>query len=326
MKEKTYRIVHPAIAAVIAALLAALAIACGMALYARMLLQDTLDGRKTEVREEQVTHFSLHEQMMKSQADTRVRGWLTIAQREEVSVKTERGTLRASFFEPVSRRQDTPWAIVLHGGLGTDRMQVMDIACALSLKGYAVLAPDLYAHGASDGRISSLGLADARDVEAWIGWILNRDERAKIVLFGQDEGGAAVLIAASKGLPEQVRAAAVDSVYANVKDHMLNILDRNNKTAGFFQGWLLSAAYRMAHGMNAEQGMIWYWLSGCELPLLIIHGTGDSEVPAWHGEDLAAAGNNAQLILAEGAGHGMARYAMGEAWYDKLILFYDQAM
>jgi len=326
MGEKGYRMARPAAAAAAALLLAVFASAVSMAVYARMLLEDTLDGRRMQVQEERVTYFSLQEQMMKSQADTRVRGWLTIAQREEVSMETERGTLRASLFVPVFENENAPWAIVLHGGLGTDRTQVMDVACALSLEGYTVLAPDLYAHGASDGTISSLGLADARDVEAWIGWILNRDERARIVLFGQDEGGAAVLIAASKGLPEQVRAAAVDSVYINVKDHMLNILDRNSKTAGFFQGWLLGAAYRMVHGMNAEQGTIWYWLSGCELPLLIIHGTGDSDVPAWHGEDLAAAGKNARLLLAEGAGHGMARYAMGETWYENLLSFYDEAL
>ena len=66
-------------------------------------------------------------------------------------------------------------------------------------------------------------------------------------------------------------------------------------------------------------------LAACELPLLLIHGTGDSEVPAWHSEDLAAAGKDAQLLFAEGAGHGMARYALGEAFYDALTEFYAQA-
>jgi len=326
MKEKRYRLVKPASAAAVAAALIILAIVSSLAVYAHVLLQNTLDGRNMRQQEERITQFSLQEQMMKSQADSRIRGWLTIVHQEEVFLETERGTLRASLFSPVTDRQDTPWAIVIHGGLGTDRTQVLDVACALSLEGYTVLAPDLYAHGKSDGTISSLGLADAQDVEDWIDWILSRDRNANVVLFGQDEGGAAVLIAALKGLPEQVRAAAVDSVYESVGERLQELLGRNKENPSRIQKWLLDAAYRMVHGMHAGQGSIWYWLSDCELPLLIIHGTGDSDVPAWHGEDLAAAGKNTRLLLAEGAGHGMARYAMGEAWYETLMSFYEEAM
>ena len=88
---------------------------------------------------------------------------------------------------------------------------------------------------------------------------------------------------------------------------------------------MLFAAYRLTHGMGAE-GELMQVLSDCELPLLIIHGTGDTDVPAWHGEDIAAAGKDARLLFAEGAAHGMARYAMGQTYEETLLRFFDGAI
>ena len=64
--------------------------------------------------------------------------------------------------------------------------------------------------------------------------------------------------------------------------------------------------------------------AGCELPLLLIHGTFDSEVPAWQAEDVARAARNAQFLPVEGAAHGMARYVEPDAYYGALIGFLGQ--
>jgi len=327
MKEKSYRIVSPLHLVVAALLLTSLALVCGAMVYAQQLLHSVLDGGQGPQQESHVTQFSLREQMMKSQIQTRVRGWLSVVAEEEAELKTKRGMLRASLFEPVSESADAPWALVLHGGLGTDRTQVLDVACELSLAGYRVLAPDLYAHGKSDGTISSLGLADAWDVEAWCKWIVERDETARIVLFGQSEGGMAVLLAAAKGLPAQVYAAAADSAYASVSEHLYNLLYRRSGCESDVQKRLIAAVYRFQHGIDLREGELTKQLSGCEMPLLLIHGTGDNQVPAWNSEDIVlAAGKNAQLLFAEGAQHGMARYADSQKIYKALLGFFEESL
>lgn len=326
MGERTYRPAKRGMAAALAVLLVLVVVVCGTVLYAQQLILQTLDGRQSRQQEQRVTQFSLREQMIKAQTDTRVRGWLSVAQREDVSIQTRRGELRGSVYQPVGEKEKTPWALVLHGGLGTDRNQVMDVVCALSLEGYAVLAPDLYAHGASDGTVSSLGLVDAQDVQAWCEWLAKERGATRIVLFGQDEGGVAALLAAAQGLPEQVCAVAADSAYASVSDRMLDLLYHAYGTESRMQILLLNAAYRLAHGVDAKDGELLEPLAACELPLLLIHGTGDSEVPAWHSEDLVEAGKNAQLLFAEGAAHGMARYAQAETYYAALLRFFDKAI
>jgi len=322
MRERTYRPVKLPLLIACTVLLALLAAAAVTALHAQRLLIKTLDGRLDKAVQAQVTQFALREQMIKAQTDTRVRGWLSIVQKEDVGIETARGVLRGSLFHPIGTGKDAPWAVVLHGGLGTDRNQVLDIACALSLEGYYVLTPDLYAHGASDGTLSSLGLADAQDVHAWCEWTSRREQTARIVLFGQDEGGFAALTAAAQGLPAQVCAVAADSVYAGVSERLLDLLYRQQGKESEWQSLLLHAAYYLAHGTDAEEGELIQKLSACDLPLLIIHGTGDADVPAWHGEDLAAAAKNAQLIFMEGAAHGMARYADSERYYEALHGFF----
>jgi len=236
------------------------------------------------------------------------------------------GVLRGSVFSPIGAAEDALWALVLHGGAGTDRNQVIDVACVLSLEGYHVLTPDLYAHGASDGEIASLGITDAQDINAWVQWIIGRDADARIVLFGQDAGGFAALLAAAQGLPAQVRAAAADSAYASVPERLLDLLYRRHGTEGKWQSFLLHAAYRLAHGVDAGEGELMQRIASCDLPLLLIHGTGDADVPAWHSEDLAAAGKDARLLFVEGAGHGMARYADSERYYENLLRFFRESL
>ena len=61
--------------------------------------------------------------------------------------------------------------------------------------------------------------------------------------------------------------------------------------------------------------------------LLLIHGTGDEDVPAWHSEDIAkAAGENARLLLIEGAAHGTARFMEPQEYYAALFAFFDEAL
>ena len=321
--KKTHRALRPALLVLLGAGIAA---ALGMLVLAARgadILHTALDGRRERTAQTQVSSFSLREQMVREQALSRVRGWQSMAQSEEVTLGTGRGKLYAQLFSPLSGDADAPWALVLHGGLGTDYTQVLDVACMLSLEGYRVLAPDLYAHGRSEGETASLGLRDAEDVLAWLEWIRLEDMDARVVIFGQDEGGVAALLAAG-GMPEYVAAVAADSAYISVQARAHELLAEVD--AGRMGKWLLDPAYRLEHSASIEEGNVVQRIAGAGVPLLLIHGTGDEEVLAWQSEDIAAAvGESAQLLLIEGAAHGMARYLEPETYYGTLLDFFHQA-
>lgn len=309
-----------------AALLAAAVLLAGCAVYARMLLGTALDGRRMRADgSAEMTWFELREQMFSGQADTRVNGWLSIVDAEEVSFKASRGMISATHYAPVGMKEGAPWVIALHGGLGTDRVQVRDIACSLSLSGYHVLTPDLYAHGKSEGMVSSLGVCDALDVEVCVEWVLGQDADAQIALFGQDEGGMACLLAGADGLPPAVKAIAVDSVYASAENRAMQLAEEVVGERGPLSKALISAAFAALHGESLERGEMMQCIRQFPLPLLVIHGTGDKEVPAWNGEDVAhAAGKNAQLYFVEGAAHGMARFLEPQEYRQTLLAFFAQ--
>ena len=324
---KEFRPLRKRTIASLALLLLLLALLTAAAVRAYALLNTVLDGRQAHSRTDgSLSYFQLREQMFSAQADTRVSGWLSLVRMEECRIG-EGGDLRCGTrYWPVEANADAPWAIVLHGGFGTDRQQVTDIACMLSLAGYHVLTPDLYAYGQSAGSVSSLGLVDAADIERWVRWILEEDPDPDIVLYGIDEGAAACLLA-GRALPQIIRAVAVDSVYTSVEDRAYQLAQEAGDLFSRFDRVLFSAAFRAVHGISLGDGDLIEAAKDYPLPLLVIHGTGDKDVPAWHGEDIAAAaGENAQLYFAEGAGHGMARFLEPQMYRKMLLGFYDSAL
>lgn len=325
MGKKADRVGKPALLVLLIAAMVLLAGALTLAVRGGHVLRAALDGRRTHEQEAQVTSFSLREQMVLEQTGARVRGWQSVVSSEIVTAAAGRGRLSAELFSPIQDEDGAPWALVLHGGLGTDHSQVLDVACALSLQGYRVLAPDLYAHGKSEGETASLGIRDAEDVLTWIEWILLEDMDARIVCFGQDEGGVALLLAAARGLPQSVAAIAADSAYVSVRARAHELLAQVDSS--WLGERLFDAAYRLAHGVSIAEGNVADRIAGADVPLLLIHGTGDTQVLAWQSEDIAgAAGDNARLLLVEGAGHGMARYLEPDAYYDALLGFFEEAL
>lgn len=269
-----------------------------------------------------VTSFDLFAQETEHQTQSRISGWLSAVSSQEVKVSSRRGTLSATQYEPVGADTSAPWAIVFHGGLGTERAQVIDVACMLSINGYRVLMPDLYAHGASDGDASTLGFGDAQDVYAWVDYAEKTQSGARIVLFGQDEGAAAVLTAVCGNLSGSVAAVAADSACNDAMTRMLEI-------AGAEEGGISASLLKLmfSHRTANKELKISDQISRARTPLLLIHGTGDQIVPAWHSEDIAfAAGENAQLLFIEGAGHGLSRYVQEKTYYDALLGFFDKSL
>ena len=291
-----------------------------VALYGDSLYRESFTARES-AEAAYITSFDLLAEETKAQAQVLVNGWRGMTASKEVTAETARGKLSATVYEPVGGDQIAPWAIVLHGGIGTERTQVLDVACRLSLRGYRVLLADLYAHGKSAGETTTLGFGDTRDVRAWVEYIEAEEPHAKIVLFGFDEGAAAVLTAAGEGLKDSVAAVAADSAS---NDPMARMLSVAGVEEDGLQAMLLKRIFARKAGVNPE--LLSQRLSGVQTPMLLIHGTGDQEVPAWNSEDIAKAAANAQLLYIEGAGHGQARYLDETLYYDTLFSFYENAL
>lgn len=292
---------------------------------ARGLLHEALDGRRERaVQQAYLPEFELLAQMHSRQAAAQVSGWLTVIGQREVSLTVDGEACFAREFAPITGDEYAPWALVLHGGAGTDGRQMLDMACRLSLDGYRVLLPDLRAHGRSGGVLTTLGFLESRDVLDWVQWISMQRGGERIVIAAQDEGAAAALIAA-KDLHGRVCAIAADSAYSSVYARAEELLLETHAGAGKADRWLFRTAFSALLGGYRED--VLDAVRNIDLPLLLIHGTANDAVPAWHSEDIAqSAGENARLLLIEGGLHGMGRFADPQAYYDALTAFFKEAL
>ena len=120
------------------------------------------------------------------------------------------------------RGSDARPAVVIVHGLGDSLESYVDRAEPLHRRGHTVLLLDLRAHGASEGRYTTLGAREREDVRAAMDALRKAGRAgAGLVLMGHSMGAVAVLRAAV-GQPD-IRAVIVEAPYdryrANVYHH-----------------------------------------------------------------------------------------------------------
>ena len=233
------------------------------------------------------------------------RAWLDGAQREPAEIRSEDGlTLRG---EAVLTGDAHLWVLAVHGYRG-NHTQMLGIASGYGLRGWNVLLPDLRGCGDSEGDYIGMGWPDRRDMLGWIGWILQRDPEAQIVLHGISMGGATVMMTAGESLPPQVKAIVEDCGYTSVWDIFRDELDALFHLPAFPLLPAASVCSRLRAGYGFTEASSLRQLEKAQVPVLFIHGSEDNFVHT----DMVyrvydACPTPKQLLVVEGAGHGSSR-------------------
>ena len=94
-------------------------------------------------------------------------------------------------------------------------------ARAYQEQGYNTLQPDNRAHGQSEGNYIGMGYLDQYDVLSWIGYILEKDSEAEIVLHGVSMGAATLMmLSGQENIPDNVKVIIEDCGYTSAKDYL----------------------------------------------------------------------------------------------------------
>jgi fermentation-respiration switch protein FrsA (DUF1100 family) len=104
-------------------------------------------------------------------------------------------------------------AVLLLHGVRANRRAMLDRARFLHARGYAVLLPDLQAHGESPGRRVTFGALESADAAAAIAYLRARAPRERVGVIGVSMGGAAVLVGEG---PVDADAYVLESVYPTI--------------------------------------------------------------------------------------------------------------
>ena len=215
--------------------------------------------------------------------------------------------------------------IVLHG-VGDSRASGVGFAPMFLASGYAVLAPDSRAHGASGGAFVTYGLLEKYDVIAWANWMKDAGCR-KIYGLGESLGGSILIQTA--GLGPVFAAVVAECPYADLREiaayRVRHVLPMPASIAAPLATLAVADAMFYANlvdGLDFSQVDPIASIARAATPILLIHGLTDSRTPPSHSLKLAAANPKDALWLVPNTGHTQASTIRPEEFGKRVLGFF----
>lgn len=167
---------------------------------------------------------------------------------------------------------------------------------------YDVVLPDLHAHGYSDGDMIQMGWFDRKDALHWLS-VFKADTMA---VHGISMGAATAMMLAAEKMPEGIEDIRFidDCGYTSVWDEFAGELKNQFGLPEFPLMYSASLLCKLRLGWSFGEASAVSQVSKCSLPMLFIHGGGDTFVPTAMVRRLYdAKPDKKELWIAEGAGH-----------------------
>lgn len=191
--------------------------------------------------------------------------------------------------------------------------------------GYNVLLVDQRVHGKSEGKTITFGVKERYDCKSWVEYAVERfGESQKIYICGLSMGAATVLMASDLGLPENVIGILADCPYSSPKEILCTVMRR----LGFpykLTYYMAKLSARWIGGFDVEETSAIEAVKRSDIPILIIHGDADDFVPCSMSMDCQLAGeDHVELLLIEGAGHGMSHCVDTSSYENAVFRFFQK--
>jgi uncharacterized protein len=240
----------------------------------------------------------------------------------DVSISASDGIrLQGWFARPANTNGD---AVILLHGVGDNRQGMMGFAELFLSHGYTVLLPDSRAQGESGGDFPTYGLKESDDVHRWFDWLAVQ-QHLKCV-FGMGESmGAAIVLQALKATP--FCAVVAESSFATFRQIAYVRVGQFFQTGTWLGKIVLRPAVEMAflygrltRGVNLADASPERSVVGSRVPILLIHGLADSNIPHQQSERIRVH-NPADIVLWEVplAGHCGAVNAAGQEFNARVL-------
>jgi uncharacterized protein len=240
---------------------------------------------------------------------------------EDASVTASDGArLQAWYARPAKSNGN---AVILIHGIGDNRQGMMGFAELFLSRGYAVLVPDSRAQGTSGGGFPTYGVEEANDVRDWFNWL--ESWQHPTCTFGMGESmGAAIVIQAVMTTP--FCAVVAESPFASFRQISyvrVGQIFRSGEWLGQYALPSVELAFvyaRLTRGVNLTAASPEQAVVGSRIPILLIHGLADNNIPP-HESEMIRAHNPADITLWEvpNAGHCGAVSVAGEEFDNRVL-------
>jgi len=213
------------------------------------------------------------------------------AELSDVQIVTSDGIiLRAWFIRPAQTNGNS--VLLLHG-VSDNRLGMYGYGDWLAKNHYSVLLPDARGHGLSGGELATYGLRESDEIHQWVNWLQENDHSRCVFGLGESMGAAQLL----QSLAEESRFCAVvaESPFATFREvayarfgrpfHVGPWLGRTFFRPTVDVGFLY---VRLRYGLNMETASPEQAVVGTHVPVLLIHGLSDRNIPSYHSDQIQA--------------------------------------
>jgi len=205
-------------------------------------------------------------------------------------------------------------AVILLHGQGDNRAGMLGVADMLLRHGYAVLLPDARAQGASGGTVATYGVKESEDLRRWYAWLRGTRNLRCIDALG-DSMGAAIVLESTAAVP-QLCAVVAESPFSSFREAAYLRLGQQFGTGPWLGRTLLFPSVevgflyaRLQYGVDFERASPARAAATSHVPIFLIHGLADTNLPPYFSESIKAQRPDAVLWEPSGARHCGAMHA-----------------
>ena len=191
-------------------------------------------------------------------------------------------------------------AVILLHGLGDNRTGMIGYAELLLSHGFNVLMPDARAHGASGGQLATYGLLESEDIHRWFDWLQQNQHPGCVFGFAESMGAAQLL--QSLQTEPHFCAVVAESPFSSFREIAYDRVGQFFHTGPWLGRTILRPIVEVAFGytkwkykLNVEHLSPENMVAATRVPVLLIHGQNDSNIPVRHSRRIAARNPSVRL-------------------------------
>jgi len=242
----------------------------------------------------------------------------------DVSITTtDQATLRAWLIRPNHPNGN---AVLLLHGLADNRIGMTGYAQLFLSHGFTVLLPDARAHGASGGPLATYGLLERNDIHQWLEFLDAQNHPHCIFGFGESMGAAQLL--QSLDTHPRFCAVAAESPFANFREIAYDRMGQPFHLGPWLGRTVLRPVVEVAflrarwkYGFDMTKISPENSAAATHIPVFLIHGQIDSNIPVRHSRLIHTAAPGTQLWEVPNADHCGAIGGAPEEFQHRLLEF-----